>query len=233
MTQQFRYVKKAARKLHCSKEKKNDFRRQLASDIASALESGESWESVQKRLGTPAEIAREMNESLGDTALTYQKKKQKICFSAIGGAIVISAILIVIFITLSGGSQRQEETTNPAGTESGQEALSHQEAISLSEKAIQEFNQEDFDAVIQQGDKQLKNSLSSDSLQQAKEQTMPEAGQFRQIESSDAIRITDKGLSYTTVQIKVRYTNQTVMFTISWNDKKQLCGFYLRGDAYE
>ena len=149
MTQQFRYVKKAARKLHCSKEKKNDFRRQLASDIASALESGESWESVQKRLGTPAEIAREMNESLGDTALTYQKKKQKICFSAIGGAIVISAILIVIFITLSGGSQRQEETTNPAGTESGQEALSHQEAISLSEKAIQEFNQEDFDAVIQ------------------------------------------------------------------------------------
>ena len=228
MTQQFRYVKKAARKLHCSKEKKNDFRRQLASDIASALESGESWESVQKRLGTPAEIAREMNESLGDTALTYQKKKQKICFSAIGGAIVISAILIVIFITLSGGSQRQEETTNPAGTESGQEALSHQEAISLSEKAIQEFNQEDFDAVIQQGNKQLKNSLSSDSLQQAKEQTMPEAGQFRQIESSDAIRITDKGLSYTTVQTKVRYTNQTVMFTISWNDKKQLCGFFVK-----
>lgn len=228
MTQQFRYVKKAARKLHCSKEKKNDFRRQLASDIASALESGESWESVQKRLGTPAEIAREMNESLGDTALTYQKKKQKICFSAIGGAIVISAILIVIFITLSGGSQRQEETTNPAGTESGQEALSHQEAISLSEKAIQEFNQEDFDAVIQQGDKQLKNSLSSDSLQQAKEQTMPEAGQFRQIESSNAIRITDKGLSYTTVQTKVRYTNQTVMFTISWNDKKQLCGFFVK-----
>ena len=228
MTQQFRYVKKAARKLHCSKEKKNDFRRQLASDIASALESGESWESVQKRLGTPAEIAREMNESLGDTALTYQKKKQKICFSAIGGAIVISAILIVIFITLSGGSQRQEETTNPAGTESGQEALSHQEAISLSEKAIQEFNQEDFDAVIQQGDKQLKKSLSSDSLQQAKEQTMPEAGQFRQIESSDAIRITDKGLSYTTVQTKVRYTNQTVMFTISWNDKKQLCGFFVK-----
>ena len=228
MTQQFRYVKKAARKLHCSKEKKNDFRRQLAQDIASARESGESWESVQKRLGTPAEIAREMNESLGDTALTYQKKKQKICFSAIGGAIVISAILIVIFITLSGGSQRQEETTNPAGTESGQEALSHQEAISLSEKAIQEFNQEDFDAVIQQGDKQLKNSLSSDSLQQAKEQTMPEAGQFRQIESSDAIRITDKGLSYTTVQTKVRYTNQTVMFTISWNDKKQLCGFFVK-----
>ena len=228
MTQQFRYVKKAARKLHCSKEKKNDFRRQLASDIASALESGESWESVQKRLGTPAEIAREMNESLGDTALTYQKKKQKICFSAIGGAIVISAILIVIFITLSGSSQRQEEITNPAGTESGQEALSHQEAISLSEKAIQEFNQEDFDAVIQQGDKQLKNSLSSDSLQQAKEQTMPEAGQFRQIESSDAIRITDKGLSYTTVQTKVRYTNQTVMFTISWNDKKQLCGFFVK-----
>ena len=228
MTQQFRYVKKAARKLHCSKEKKNDFRRQLASDIASALESGESWESVQKRLGTPAEIAREMNESLGDTALTYQKKKQKICFSAIGGAIVISAILIVIFITLSGSSQRHEEITNPAGTESGQEALSHQEAISLSEKAIQEFNQEDFDAVIQQGDKQLKNSLSSDSLQQAKEQTMPEAGQFRQIESSDAIRITDKGLSYTTVQTKVRYTNQTVMFTISWNDKKQLCGFFVK-----
>ena len=89
MTQQFRYVKKAARKLHCRKEKKNDFRRQLASDIASALESG------------------------------------------------------------------------------------------------------------------------------------------------DAIRITDKGLSYTTVQTKVRYTNQTVIFTLSWNDKKQLCGFYLRGDAYE
>ena len=228
MTQQFRYVKKAARKLHCSKEKKNDFRRQLASDIASALESGESWESVQKRLGTPAEIAREMNESLGDTALTYQKKKQKICFSAIGGAIVISAILIVIFITLSGSSQRQEEITNPAGTESGQEALSHQEAISLSEKAIQEFNQEDFDAVIQQGDKQLKNSLSSDALQQAKRQTMSEAGQFRQIESSDAVRITDKGRSYTTVQTKVCYSNQTVIFTISWNDKKQLCGFYLR-----
>lgn len=233
MTQQFRYVKKAARKLHCSKEKKNDFIRQLASDIASALESGESWEAVQKRLGTPGEIAREMNESLGEPALIYQKRKKRILLSAIGGVIVIAAILTVIFITLSGGSQRQEETSTPDGTESVQETLSDQEAISLSEKAIQEFNQEDFDAVIQQGDKQLKNSLSSDALQQAKEQTMPEAGQFRQIESSDAIRITDKGLSYTTVQTKVRYTNQTVIFTLSWNDKKQLCGFYLRGDAYE
>lgn len=233
MTQQFRYVKKAARKLHCSKEKKNDFIRQLASDIASALESGESWEAVQKRLGTPGEIAREMNESLGEPALIYQKRKKRILLSAIGGVIVIAAILTVIFITLSGGSQRQEETSTPGGTESVQETLSDQEAISLSEKAIQEFNQEDFDAVIQQGDKQLKNSLSSDALQQAKEQTMPEAGQFRQIESSDAIRITDKGLSYTTVQTKVRYTNQTVIFTLSWNDKKQLCGFYLRGDAYE
>lgn len=226
MNQQ-KYIKKAARKLHCSKDKKTDFTRQLASDIESALESGESWEAVQKRLGNPDEIAREMNESLGDTALTYQKRKKVILLSAIGTAIIIAAILIGIFISLT-GSQRQSETTKPAGTESERGVLSDQEAISLSEKAIRQFNRENYDAVIHQGDEQLKNSLSSDALQQAKRQTMSEAGQFRQIESSDAVRITDKGRSYTTVQTKVCYSNQTVIFTISWNDKKQLCGFYLR-----
>lgn len=219
------YIKKAARKLHCNKEKKNDFTKQLASDITSAIESGESWEAVQKRLGTPMEIASEMNESLGEADIAHQTKTKLVLFICL--AIVVIAILIGIFIAFLGSGKKSKSSVGSEDTATN-ETLSDQAAISLSEEVITQFNQDNYNGIILRGDTQVKKILTADVLQQSKEQVMPNAGAFEQIESSTTIRTTENGLSYTTVQTKVRYAKQTIIFTISWNDKKQLCGFYLK-----
>lgn len=213
MTQQT-YTKKVARRLTCGKAKRKEFTRQLASDIESALESGESWDTIQKRLGSPAEIAKEINESLGAGKASTRKKRL-----LIGGLIlgIVAVALIIGIIYFTAFRQDQEETR-----------ISDQAAIRLSGEVIERFSSGDYETILSLCDDKLKSLLSSESLQQIKEQNMPDSGTFLKAENSDPIRITEKNFSYTTVQLKADYANQTMIFTLSWNDQRQLCGFYLK-----
>lgn len=53
------YAKAVARRLACSKARRDEFVRDLESDIASSLADGETWEQVERRLGDPRDVARE------------------------------------------------------------------------------------------------------------------------------------------------------------------------------
>lgn len=224
------YIKKTARKLSCSREKRNEFTRQLSSDIESALESGENWETIQKRLGTPAEIAKEINESLDDTTIACHQKKVRILRLELGAAAVAFLCLLLFFTMWIRKETKQPEQAHNASPQATQtkELLSDKNALSLSIETIEQFNAGDYNAVCERSDNKLKASLSTETLQQVKEQFMPDAGEFESVENSNTIRITEKTGSYVTVQTQIRYTKQTVTFTLSWNDRKELCGFYLK-----
>lgn len=214
MTQQT-YTKKVARQLACGKEKREEFTRQLASDIESALESGESWEAIQKRLGPPAEIAKEINESLGEEKVFYRKKKLLIGWLLLGtmtAALITGGIYFTVF------SQNDPQKDN----------LSDNTVLNLTSEVIERFSSGDYEEIILLCDDKMKSLLSPERLQKIKEQTMPDAGAFLKTENGDPVRITEKDLSYTTVQSKAQYENQTMIFTLSWNDQQELCGFYLK-----
>lgn len=225
--EQQKYIQKTAKKLQCNKERRSEFTRQLTSDIESALEYGEEWNAIQERLGTPEEVARDFNENLGEAATSYRKKRALLLGLAIGIGTVLLLIVVVFGILHFTWSDNNKNSaaTSPAPTG---DTLIKETAIQLSHEVIDQFNADDYEAILARGDDKLKLTLSPEALQQAKDQIMAEAGEFQSIEKDYATRILEKEVTYTTVQTKVRYTNQTVVFTISWDDQNQMCGFYLK-----
>lgn len=225
--EQQKYIRKTAKKLECNKKKKSEFTRQLSSDIESALEYGEEWNAIQERLGTPEEVARDFNETLGEAATAYRKKRILLLGLATGIGTVLLLIVVVFGILhfTRPDNNKNFAATSPAPTG---DTLVKENAIQLSHEVINQFNADDYEAILAQGDDKLKLTLSTNALQQAKDQIMAGAGQFQSIEEDHATRILEKEAAYTTVQTKATYANQAVIFTISWNDQNQMCGFYLK-----
>ena len=58
------YLKEVEKHLNCGKARKKQIRRELEADICAASEQGEEWEETRKRMGDPAELAREFNENM-------------------------------------------------------------------------------------------------------------------------------------------------------------------------
>lgn len=225
--EQQKYIQKTAKKLQCNKKRRSEFTRQLTSDIESALEYGEEWNAIQERLGTPEEVARDFNENLGEAATAYRKKRALLLGLAIGITTVLLLIVVIISIIHFTRSDSNENPTATSPAPTG-DTLVKENAIQLSHEVINQFNADDYEAILARGDDKLKLTLSTEAMQQAKDQIMAEAGKFQSIEEDYATRILEKELTYTSVQTKVRYTNQTVVFTISWDNQNQMCGFYLK-----
>ena len=58
-----KYIKMVIRNIKCSGKKKKEIKRELTSDITTALAAGEEWQSIMERMGTPAALAAEFNKS--------------------------------------------------------------------------------------------------------------------------------------------------------------------------
>ena len=194
------YIKQTAKNLSCSRSKKNEIIRQLNSDIESALGSGAD-----------------------------HRKRNQILILIFG----ITAIAIVSILLTVWGQKRNEPSAQNQNTTSShqtqeKESLSREDAQSLSIDAIERFNNGDYQSLLDLSNDKLKASLSIKTLKQVREQIMPDAGQFQKVGKSSTVRIDEKTTSYVTVQTQIQYTKQTVTFTLSWNNQKELCGFYLK-----
>lgn len=221
------YIRKTARKLQCKRKKRTEFTRQLTSDIESALEYGEDWNAIQERLGKPEEVARDFNENLGEAAIAYRKKRTLLLGLVIGIDTVL-LLFIVIFGILH--FTRSDSNKNPiaASPTPAGDALAKETAIQLSNEMITLFNADDYEGIIDRSNDDIRSSLSAEALQKAKDEIMAGAGEFQVIEENYATHIMERDITYTMVQTKARYANQTVIFTISWDPQNRLCGFYLK-----
>jgi hypothetical protein len=221
------YLRKTMHKLQCDKKRKQEFARQLSSDIESALEAGEDWDSIQKRLGTPKDISRDFNENLDDTAVCCKRRKNR----ALGvgtGMIVVAVLVVLVGILVNRDAIPNTGNTVASTTDSSENTFSDKAAEERSHQMIEQFNDGSYDTILSRCDSTLKKSLTVDALQQSKEIVMSNAGDFQKYEGDSITVGTQNGSSYTTVQTTARYQNQTVTFTISWDTEQKLCGFYLK-----
>ena len=74
---QEKYVIAVLKKLKCSGSKKKEIRKELESDIAAALENGESLEEIMARMGSPASLAGEFNDNFSKEEITAFKKAER------------------------------------------------------------------------------------------------------------------------------------------------------------
>ena len=72
---QEKYVIAVLKKLKCSGSKKKEIRKELESDIAAALENGESLEEIMARMGSPASLAGEFNDNFSKEEITAFKRR--------------------------------------------------------------------------------------------------------------------------------------------------------------
>ena len=90
---QEKYVIAVLKKLKCSGSKKKEIRKELESDIAAALENGESLEEIMARMGSPASLAGEFNDNFSKEEITAFKRRK-----GLGIAGVIIGILVVLLL---------------------------------------------------------------------------------------------------------------------------------------
>ena len=57
-----KYIKSIVKNLKCFKTKREDIKRQLEADFQAAMETGETLEEIQVRMGMPENVAKEFND---------------------------------------------------------------------------------------------------------------------------------------------------------------------------
>lgn len=207
------YMKQVMRHLNCQKNKKREIKKELDADIEAALFNKESWEDIQKRLGSPEQLANEFNENLG-----FVKKKRH--FVVIGVIIVIVGLLI--------GGYFYIRSLIPVTNELGTSGLYEQSV--LEEKAsqvIELLNAKDFVQLQNLSDSLLAKEISEQKMNAAIEQ-LGELGDYQKITNRLFVEVTQKDATIAVGEMTALYAQRTVTYTISFNQDMQLVGLYMK-----
>ena len=131
------YVKRIAKSLICSKARRDEFVRDIESDIKAALAAGEPWEQIEARMGDPRQVAREFNENLSETELAAGKRRKRNKI-----AIVVVGIVLAVIAALALAAWWFLPQQHSAGQSIG---LDEQTIVAQAEDVIEVLNADDFD----------------------------------------------------------------------------------------
>lgn len=210
------YIKAVKRKLQCTNSKKSEIERELTADIQTAMEDGESWEEVEKRLGAPEQMAKEFNENLSPQELKVSKRKRG--FIIAGIIIGIIVILIGIGIWMLPKSYELEQ----GGTFQATEVTEQAETI------ISLLNQDDYTALGEYADIGMQNVLQGDTMADAKATLGDDLGEYQGYTEMYMVEMRQMGKRYAVVQVTAQYENRNVIYTITFDETMKLAGLYMK-----
>lgn len=99
-----------------------------------------------------------------------------------------------------------------------------------AENIITLFSNEEYEKITNEFTREdLKVGLTADVLGGAKSKIMPNAGSFVEFSNTSMVAQKDKeGKDFVAAVLVVKYENQTVTYTISFDENMKLIGFYLK-----
>lgn len=92
-----------------------------------------------------------------------------------------------------------------------------------AEDVVKNLNHQEYSKMIAQFDSKMKKSLTEEKLKELKP-TIDEAGEYKSITKSSVEKIEEM---YKVVLV-TKYENAKLTYTISFNDKDQLSGLYVK-----
>lgn len=92
-----------------------------------------------------------------------------------------------------------------------------------AEDVVKNLNHQEYSKMIAQFDSKMKKSLTEEKLKEL-EPTIAEAGEYKSITKSSVEKIEEM---YKVVLV-TKYENTKLTYTISFNDKDQLSGLYVK-----
>ncbi len=214
---QEKYVIAVLKKLKCSGSKKKEIRKELESDIAAALENGESLEEIMARMGSPASLAREFNDNFSKEEITAFKRRK-----GLGIAGVIIGILVVLLLL--------GFYMIPKNYPMGKSGLYTEEEVTERTKTvISYFDEGDYEAIQEMCfSKSMEQAMTEEKLEEVKKLFGEDWGEFVTFGNIYLGEVVQMGKSYAVVQINATYENTGITYTLMFDKEMKLCAFYVK-----
>ncbi|MEI3229883.1 MAG: DUF3887 domain-containing protein [Gordonibacter pamelaeae] len=214
------YAKAVAKRLACSKARRDEFVHDLESDISSALAAGEAWEQVERRMGDPRDVAREFNEGLSEGELAAGRKRRRL--RAAGVAAV--AVVVVVAVLAAAAWWVFPKATSP-GAATG---LDEQAAVERAQEVVTLLDADDFDALRALSDETMAKALDATSLEAARASFSDDWGAFEAFGNAYAFEARQLWVTQEVVEMVAIYENITVTYDIVFESDMRLSSFYIK-----
>ena len=214
---QEKYVIAVLKKLKCSGSKKKEIRKERESDIAAALENGESLEEIMARMGSPASLAGEFNDNFSKEEITAFKRRK-----GLGIAGVIIGILVVLLLL--------GFYMIPKNYPMGKSGLYTEEEVTERTKTvISYFDEGDYEAIQEMCfSKSMEQAMTEEKLEEVKKLFGEDWGEFVTFGNIYLGEVVQMGKSYAVVQINATYENTGITYTLMFDKEMKLCAFYVK-----
>lgn len=211
-----KYINQIIRKLKCSKKKREEIKKQLLSDFAAELENGEKEQEIVSRMGIPAEIAEEFNNSFSEKEKKKYKKEKWL--KRIG---IIASIFVVIAGIVWWGLPKQIWIDQS-------KIYDKEEVLRQAEIVVEYLDADDYEALKVISDDKMKEIMDGKELLDIKAQIGTDWGEQQSVGNVYAVELTQMGRKSAVVQMHVVYENESVMYTIYFNPNMELEGLWMQ-----
>lgn len=211
-----KYAKQVARHLKCSGKRKQEIRRQIASEIQAAMEEGGFLEQVLQGMGEPRALAAEFNESFSEREKKAAKRAK--LWKILGAVFAVLVLLVsLIWWALPKSKYLSDSRT-----------FSEEQVQERAELILELFNQGDYETMQSYMVGPLQEITTEEILEQNKQYIGADWGKMITIGNSYRLELSQFGRKYAVVQMTVSYENTSAVFTMSFDKDLRLAGFYMQ-----
>ena len=210
------YLNRIVRKLRCSGKKRREIRQQLLSEMEAELENGIDEKELIRRMGTPREIAEEFNRNFSEKE-RKRYKRQKLL--RILGVIAVCLLILVGLIYWLVPKQIWLADSR---------VFDEEEVIEQAEDIVTLFDEKDYEALREASDETMKKFLVEEDLENSKKLISENWGTQTSVGKIYADEVTQMGKKSAVLQMHVDYEHVSVLYTISFNDRLELQGFFMK-----
>lgn len=210
------YVNQIVKKVKCSRQKREEIRRQLLADIQAETEQGASLDVVMLRMGEPIAIAEEFNQNLSE----QERRKYKRRFA---GRVIAAVAAVLAVIVLAAA------WFLPVPLRFGSSGLFTEAAVEAQcKEVIRMLDAKDYEALEACMDIQVQEILTKEVIENAKEQAGADWGEFQEFGKCYMAEQRQQGRTRAVVQMNAAYENIGVTYTLFFNDDMKLSGLYIK-----
>lgn len=206
------YLNRIIRRLRCSDKKRREIRQQLMSEI----ENGISEKALIERMGTPEEIAEEFNRSFSEEEQKRYRRQKRL--KIIG---VLAVCLLVFAGVIYWLLPKQIWLADSR-------VFDEEEVIRQAEYIVTLFDEKDYDALREASDETMKKYIVEEELEASRKMMCEEWGAQTSVGKTYAVELTQMGKKSALLQMHVNYEHISVLYTISFNDRMELQGFFMK-----
>ena len=203
------YVKKVLKRIPLQKNDKTRLEEDLLQDILSAMEDGESWENIQKRMGTPEQVAQEYCMQIGCS----MKKRRKWPWILLG-IIIVAAVGKWVLIPKNYPLQSSKY-------------FDEKEVETWNKAVVENISNKNIDKILSNSSEAFRNEVSEDELLTYFEDM--NTGKFVRISQIESVE--NRSLlqgTFAVSEVTAQYDNRSVIYLISFDTDGKLAGLYMR-----